>query len=351
MDETALVSELRADAPLPDRARLAPGRQRLLDATAAGGRARRLRSDWRTAVIGAVAATAAAAVTATLLVGGSDAGTETSLLSGGAPAGSAKEVLLNAAAMVEDDPVPTPDTGQWIYVREVYYDLVPEKRPARPVDGSDLNYHPLGDKRYLVPKANGLGRTEAEEWIPYAGPAAESGKDDRTYSAREIFRFLAGLPDDRQGVLDAVRAFYPAGPPGNPETPDEHAFRALGLLAVRQPVLHPQGLAKVYRALAEIPGIEASRVDDILGRETVAISRAEPGGPPGHIRAYLLNPSTGLPLGQRWTADADGTYLDGKYSGRTPPGDRPATTWRKGDVLTERLTVEGELVGKDHERP
>lgn len=351
MDETALVGELRADVPLPDRARLAPGRQRLLDATAAGGKVRRLRSDWRTAVVGAVAAITAAAVSATLLVGGSDAGIETSLLSGGAPAGSAKEVLLNAAAMVEDDPVPTPDSDQWIYVREVYYDLVPDERPARLVAQSDVNYHPLGAKKYLVPKANGLGRDWVEEWIPYADPVAERGKSDQTYSAREIFRFLADLPDDREGVLDKVRAFYPAGPPEYPETPDEHDFRALGLVAVQQPVLHPQGLAKVYRALAEIPGIQASRAVDFAGRESVAISRAESGSPLGHVRAYLLDPSTGLPVGQRWTAGGDGTHLDGKYGGGTPTADNSGVSWKKGDILVERLMLEGTLVDKDHERP
>ncbi|MFE4613532.1 CU044_5270 family protein [Streptomyces niveus] len=354
MDEMPLVRDLRADAPVPDRARLAPGRRRLLDAATSGGlmsRLRGLRSDWRTAAVGAVAAMTAAALSATLLVGGGDPATEASLLSGRAPAGSAAEVLRTAALMVGDDPVPTPRADQWIYVREGYYSMVREEKPAGLVAQPDVNYHPLGEKKYLVPQADGLPRAEAEEWIPYADPDAERGRTDQKYSAREIFRFLADLPDDPQAILDEVRAFYPANPPENPETPDEHAFRALGLLAVQQPVPHPQGLAKIYRTLATIPGIQVSRATDQFGRETVAISRAESGDPAGHVREYLLNPSTGLPVGQRWAVEGDGTYVEGGDGGRTPAGDRPATNWKKGDVLVERVRFEGALVDKDHERP
>ncbi|TFI30070.1 MULTISPECIES: CU044_5270 family protein [Streptomyces] len=354
MDETQFVRDLRAGAPLPDRTRLAPGRRRLLDEATSGGlmsRLRGLRSDWRTAAVGAVAAMTAAALSATLLVGGGDPAAEESLLSGRAPAGSAAEVLRTAALMVGDDPVPAPRADQWIYVRERYYDVVREEKPAGLVAQPDVNYHPLGEKKYLVPKPDGIPRDQAEEWIPYADQDAERSRTDQKYSAREIFRFLADLPDDPKAILDEVRAFYPANPPENPETPDEHAFRALGLLAVQQPVPHPQGLAKIYRTLATIPGIRASRVVDLTGREALAISRAESGGPPGHVRAYLLRPSTGLPVGQRWTADADGSYTEGEYGDGTPAADTPTTTWKKGDVLVERVRLEGALVDKDHERP
>ncbi|MEV8342207.1 CU044_5270 family protein [Streptomyces niveus] len=354
MDETTLVRDLRADAPVPDRARLAPGRRRLLDAATSGGlmsRLRGLRSDWRTAAVGAVAAMTAAALSATLLVGGGDPATEASLLNGRVPAGSAAEVLRTAALMVGDDPVPAPRADQWIYVREGYYSMVGEEKPAGLVAQPDVNYHPLGEKKYYVPKPDGPPRAEAEEWIPYADPDAERGRTDQKHSAREIFRFLADLPDDPKAILDEVRAFYPANPPQNPETPDEHAFRALGLLVVQQPVLHPQGLAKIYRTLATIPGIQVRRATDQFRREALAISRAESGGPPGHVREYLLHPSTGLPVGQRWTADADGSYAEGEYGDGTPAADRPTTTWKKGDVLVERVLFEGALVDKDHERP
>ncbi|MFD4771032.1 CU044_5270 family protein [Streptomyces niveus] len=354
MDETPLVRDLRADAPVPDRARLAPGRRRLLDAATSGGRMSRLRglrSDWRTAAVGAVAAITAAALSATLLVGGGDPATEAPPLSGRAPAGSAADVLRTAALMVGDDPVPAPRADQWIYVREGYYSMVREEKPDGLVAQSDVNYHPLGEKKYFVPKANGLPRAEAEEWIPYADPDAERGRTDQKYSVREIFRFLADLPDDPKAILDEVRAFYPANPPENPETPDEHAFRALVLLTVQQPVLHPKGLAKVYRTLATIPGVQVRSATDHLRRNVLAVSREESGGPPGHVREYLLDSSTGLPVGQRWTADADGSYAEGEYGGPTPAGDRPATTWKKGDVLVERVLLEGALVDKDHGRP
>ncbi|MFE9297130.1 hypothetical protein [Streptomyces niveus] len=72
----------------------------------------------------------AAALSATLLVGGGDPANEAPLLSGQAPAGSAAEVLRTAALMVEEAPVPAPRADQWIYVRERYYNVVREEKPA-----------------------------------------------------------------------------------------------------------------------------------------------------------------------------------------------------------------------------
>lgn len=83
---------------------------------------RGLRSDWRTAAAGAVVAITVAAVTTTLLVGGDGHDrAPVSLVGGAGKVGSARDVLLDAAAMVEDDPVPRPGAEQWIYTRESTY--------------------------------------------------------------------------------------------------------------------------------------------------------------------------------------------------------------------------------------
>ncbi|MFB8353811.1 CU044_5270 family protein [Streptomyces niveus] len=349
MDETTFVRELRADAPLPDRARLAPGRQRLLDAAASGGLVRGLRSDWRTAAVGAMAAITVAAVSVTLLVGGGDR-EEASLLSGMSEVGSAKSVLLDAAAMVEDDPVPTPGAEQWVYSRETIYNVTFDENSGVVVGGDrgTADRPPGSDGGVTL---TGPGPHEVEEWIPFGNPAAEKGKSDDDYSAREIFARLADLPDDSGKVLDKVLKFYPTSSDA-PETPEEHAFRALGLMATEQPIAHPRGLAKVYRAMAEIPGIEASRVTDTTGRETVAISRRDGAGAGSDIRMYLLDPATGLPVGQRWEASQDGpTAMFLPASGGKAVEVPAKTRWKKGDVVMEDLVLEAALVDKDRERP
>lgn len=350
MDETTFVRELRADAPLPDRARLAPGRQRLLDAAASGGRVRRLRSDWRTAAVGAVAAITVAAVSVTLLVGGGDR--DASLLSGRVPVGTAKEVLLDAAAMVEDDPVPRPGAKQWVYVRESTSHLKfgdnvgilirddPNGPPEVPASGDDT---------FL----NAQGQNEEEKWVLYDEPAAFRGKSLDDHSASRLFGFLADLPDDPAQVVDKAVELYP-DVPKSPTSPDERAFRALSLVAVEQPVVHPEGLAKVYRAMAEIPGIRASRVVDAEGRETIAIGMKEAGSSPSYIRMYLLDPGTGLPLGQQWTAIADAPQpkmvdTDGAEADGADPGSQGS--WKKGDVLMSELLLEKTLVNRNRERP
>lgn len=358
MDETTCVSELRADAPVPDRVRLAPGRQRLLDATAAGGRIRGLRSDWRTGAVGAVVAITVAAVAATLLVGGEGRDkAPTSLLSEAGEVGSAREVLLAAATMVEDDPVPHPGTKQWVYTREITYNASTGESSGITFELDPGEEPPLGSTPTGIPGMGkvaimaGPGPHETEGWVPFSDPAAEKGKNDDDYSPREIFAFLDALPDDQEKVLDKVRTFYPrsTGVPDSPvddvvttETPEEHEFRALGLLVAGQPV-HPEGLAKVYRAMAEIPGIKASRVRDVVGRETVAIARKGREG--ADTERYLLDPATGLPAGQESLA---GT---GSPMTKAQARENGQAFWKKGDLMMADLVLESALVSKDHERP
>ncbi|WP_405619333.1 CU044_5270 family protein [Streptomyces sp. NBC_01511] len=354
MDETTMLSELRPDAPRPDRARLAPGRQRLLDAAASGGRVRRLRSDWRMATVGAVAAIAVAAVTASLLVGGGgqDTASAPPPSGEGEVVGNPKDVLLDAAAMVEDDPVPSPGAKQWIYTRTSSYNVSMDGDSSIVVELPPGEEPPAGLSPTQVPGVGravtltGPGPHEIEEWTPFADPAMEKVKDDDDYSAREIFALLGDLPDDQDKVLDKLLTFYPA----DSETPEQHAFRVLGLVA-GQPIAHPKGLAKVYRAMAEIPGIRASWVTDSAGREALAIGLNDDVADAG-VSDYLMDPATGLPLGNRSTARQDASAMtshlndDGSSSAAVP-----GATWKKGDVTMEDLVLESALVDKDRQRP
>ncbi|MFF1835228.1 hypothetical protein ACFVXE_13620, partial [Streptomyces sp. NPDC058231] len=117
MDDMTQLREMRADAPVPDRAALAPGRQRLTDAVAGGRRGLRLRADWRVASIGAAAAITAAALLTTQIGGGpgsSHGATAASPLSLHSPA----EVLNRAADALEKQEAPAePRPDQWIYTR------------------------------------------------------------------------------------------------------------------------------------------------------------------------------------------------------------------------------------------
>ncbi|WP_406733502.1 hypothetical protein [Streptomyces sp. NBC_01794] len=65
MDEMRTLQDFRADAPTPDRARLAPGHRRLLDE--AGRPQRLLRGGWWLAAVGAAAAITVVATLATLM--------------------------------------------------------------------------------------------------------------------------------------------------------------------------------------------------------------------------------------------------------------------------------------------
>ncbi|MEV7404261.1 CU044_5270 family protein [Streptomyces sp. NPDC091267] len=239
-DELTLLRELRADAPAPDRAALAEGRQRL---TEAAGRRRRLRGDWRLAALATTAAVALTTVLGAQYIGG-DQGT----LPGAAPAtvselGSAAQVLRDAADEVADDPVPKPRAGQWVYTKDL------EIRAQEDGPGEERG-----------------GRRETEHWYRYADPAFENGRSGDDHSPRERFRFLADLPADPVQVRKRARAFYP----GDGESPARHDFRALRLLASSYPA-DPRGLAQVYRAMATVPGLRAVQTQDALNRPVIGI--------------------------------------------------------------------------------
>ncbi|MFD7866621.1 CU044_5270 family protein [Streptomyces sp. NPDC057682] len=241
-DEMTLVRELRADAPVPDRAALAAGRQRL---TEAAGRRRRVRADWRLAVVATVAAVALGGAVTAGVVGG---------VRGADPAAApvvteridAAAALRDAAARVADDPVPTPRDGQWVYTE------VLEVRAGEDGPGEEAG-----------------GPRRSESWHRYADPAFENGRSGDDHSPRERFRFLAGLPSAPAEVRKRARAFYP----GDGEPVARHDFRALSLLAASSPA-DPEGLAAVYRAMATVPGLEAVRTEDALHRPVIGIGFA-----------------------------------------------------------------------------
>jgi hypothetical protein len=324
VDEMKDVREFRAGAPKPERARLAEGRDRLSSA-AGRGRGRRLRADWRLAAVGAAAALTAVAVLASGLAGGGHSGAERTVPAATRTVpGSVKEVLERAASTVErTDPPPTPHAGQWIYEKKLSASpgIWPPSAAAQPEPEPEPQEH----------------------WARYADPRFENGKEGDDRSMRERLRFLDELPDDPAAVLKKVRAYYPSGK-GNPEPEGEHDMRALSVLFESQPI-PPQALAKLYRALAAVPGAEVTDhlVRDLAGRDALAVGHDEKGQKVR--REILIDPHTYQYLGDRWLVVKD--YKD-TFPGADDTPDRP---WKAGDLMFQNALLATGVVDHEGDRP
>ncbi|MEU4894311.1 CU044_5270 family protein [Streptomyces sp. NPDC044780] len=306
---------LRADAPRPDRARLAAGRARLHQAATGAARERRFRADWRLAAAGVAATLTVAALLAADVVGGGAGGTRVAdpaarpgytatarlgSAADGKDLGDAAKLLRQAADTVEQTPVPTPHDGQWIYTRYV---------DAGRIDGG--------------PKPR-----ESESWTAYGDPS---------YSARKEYRLLRSLPDDPERVKKKVRTLEEGRP--DTETSAQYDFRLLGGLSQAFPT-DPEGRAKVLRAMATLPGITATQVTDNLGRKAVAIGQGMVGRKGFTEFQLLYDPETFAPLGERGIAGYD-----------AEPDADDKDGWKAGDVLSTHALVDQALVDKDGQRP
>ncbi|WP_407564181.1 CU044_5270 family protein [Streptomyces sp. 184] len=335
MDEMSKLREWRQDAPAPDRARLAPGRRRLLDA--AGRKRRRLPvlGDWRV-VSGAVAVgVTAVALLATNLGGaplgggGSPAaggdGQATMALPGTPVEQSAPELLRQAAVSMAEEPVPEPREGSWVYVRDL-----------------DLEAGNAADEN----------RDPMEEWYQYADSEFENWHEGDDHSPRERFEYLADLPEDTDAVLQKARWFYPeSGERPTSENPgagrsDEALaswnFAALGQLAKSAPA-HPVGQSRVYAAMATIPGVSVvdTTVEDAAGRSALAFYlHADVPNDTGPFRdEFLIDPETYDYLGNRYVA------IEDTESSRYGPKAEA------GDVVISTAVIDTALVEEDGERP
>ncbi|MFG2624261.1 CU044_5270 family protein [Streptomyces sp. NPDC048473] len=324
MDEMTQLRELRADAPVPDRSALAPGRLRLTEAVASGRRVRRLKADWRIASVGAAAAITVAAVLGTQLVGAaapdrSGPASTTGTLRLSSPA----EVLNRAADALEKQPAaPEPRDDQWIYTKTVM----------------------------AQPEGSNAGRFEydPDSWVPYDNSAAaKNGKDDDYRTSRQVYRAANELPDDPARLLAKVRSFYPTGHTAEnpPEGQAQHSFRAMGLMVEAYPIA-PAALARIYRALATVPGVHVTDhlVKDAAGREAIAITRKEDGR--HEQREILLDPQDFGYAGMRFVVTEDYEY--------TPSVGKvkfPSEKFEAGQITMSEARVETVVVDTKGEKP
>ena len=233
-----------------------------------------------------------------------------------------KEVLERAASTLERaDPPPTPHAGQWVYEKKLSATpgMWPKSKAAQP-----------------EPEPH-------ERWVRYADPRFENGKEGDDRSMRERLRFLDELPDDPDAVLKKVRAYYPSGK-GNPEPEAEHDMRALSVLFASQPI-PPQALAKLYRALAAVPGAEVTDhlVRDLAGRDALAVGHDEKGQKVR--REILIDPHTYQYLGDRWIVVKD--YKD-SFPGASDTPERP---WKAGDLMFQNALLATGVVDHKGDRP
>lgn len=335
MDEMTRLRELRADAPVPDRAGLAPGRERLTDAIAGKDRRRafalRLRADWRIASLGAVVAvTAAALVLTQVICASAPAPSAPATVAGDLDLSSPAAALNRAADYLERQEVPPePRSDQWIYTREV--------------DGASGNAEAVEQLR-----KEGIELPvdySPDQWIPYDDKAAGNDESDTDYrTARESYRIAAALPEDPEALLAELREVFPtgSGPDGAPEAKDEHSFRALSVLLESYPI-PPDALARIYRAMATVGGVKVTDhlIRDASGREVIAVTRKYDGS--DSRREILIDPVDYSYAGERDVVTRTHEFSQGDVG--------PKTVYKRGEILSDIARTHAAVVDRKGQKP
>lgn len=329
MDEMTQIRELRVGAPTPDRARLAPGRQRVADAAEKGSRRRALRADWRLTALGAAAAVVVAVLVGVQLTGGGWGGgpRPSQVVVQAPPLNDAKALLHRIADAAAQRPDPEPKVGQWVYTKT--YDGTFDERDAPSPELAEELGIDVGP--------------EQESWYLYADPEFENWKEGDDHSHRERYEFLADLPADPEKAFAKLRKFYPSGD-GNEESENAHNARAARVMAGLYPA-PPDGIARLYRAMATLEGISVvdHLVEDATGRKAVALY-VEPDEGAWSRNELLFDPQTLEYVGHRSVAIADDPFDAG---GEMPESERI----RKGDVFISQVVLRTALVEREGQQP
>jgi hypothetical protein len=297
-----LVAGLRAGVPEPPSGRLAVGRARLTAAIRArtspvAARSRRRRLN-RLAVAICASVAAAATIGATIAAAGGMSSARKphpAVL----PALLAAKLLRTAASVAARDRAAEPRPGQWFY-----RDIVGYQYGQQPAFGTDAEWATF-DGRYSAYYVGGQLIVHQRPAPPPArGSALHQFANDVT--PLTAYRALASLPSNPKALLAAVAAQVPvigaeniaSGSPLNqyaPTSASQLDFDYLTLLMWNatdgEP---PTAQARVYRALAEMPGVSVQQgITDAAGRPAIGVS--DDGG----IEQLLINPRTFAVIGMR----------------------------------------------------
>jgi hypothetical protein len=295
MNDLDLVREMRADVQSPTRARLAPGRARLL---ASISRPSRPRYPRRAILPVGVAAAAAVAI---VIASGAVSGPATRSTAAKAPAirlTLTAQLLSTAAAAVAKQPAVRPGPDQWFYTKLVEYDYGQPMRSGgnwETFDGRQTAYFVNG--QLIVHKTLGV--------FGGGGPTA-LGEYNANATSLTAYNALASLPSNPKALL-AVIAQQVAEPGPNaaegsivglyaPTSRSQLEFGYLAQLlwnsaAAAEP---PSAEAAVFRAMAAIPGVSSQQgITDIVGQPAIGLSDN------GGKTQLLLDPQTYQVIGMR----------------------------------------------------
>ncbi|MFD6478023.1 CU044_5270 family protein [Streptomyces anulatus] len=338
MDELTRLRELRADAPAPDRAALAPGRALLTDAIAGRNRrTRRLRADWRIASLGAVVAITAAALFITQIV---DATAprhgHLAARTHGPDLSSPAAALGQAADFLERQktpPEPRPD--QWVYKREVGGTVTTRRSLySRPGPPPPTN---------MVRSAQD---TPQDTWTKYDDKALEKAPNiSHPYTPSQLHRIAGALPKAPQDLLAELRRLNPTNEEifAGADSKDDRSFRTALALLEESYAVPPNALARVYQALATVEGVKVidHLVRDASGREVIAVTRDMV---PSKSRLEIfINPKDYSYAGYREVTTETHKIHHG--------GVHPSQTQYRGDVLNDLARIDTAIVDADREMP
>ncbi|MFI0722422.1 CU044_5270 family protein [Streptomyces sp. NPDC021224] len=320
MDEMTALRELRTDAPVPDAARLAAGRWKLMSAALSPDTAPAPR--WRRAghaVAGtlprrtALAALTAAAVTAGVLVAGGGARSP-GQAQAQAQTETVAQVLEAAATQARSEPSVRPDADQWVYAKSL----------ACPDDDGCTT----GESWV---RGDGSRQYRRSDRLPLVGVPTEDSGSLSTYKPgalpQKTYDLLATLPTNPRALLDrinhdpyfweptAISGYRPNGL----QTPAVQFARIETLLTV--PEMPAATKAALFRALPLIPGLHVSSrpVKDAAGRTAIAVQYHFAAGAylgfgvklPAQTDVLYFDPHTHAYLGQKRTTARTQPFMVG----------------------------------------
>ncbi|MFF1439700.1 hypothetical protein [Streptomyces sp. NPDC058295] len=325
MDEMTAVRQLRADAPVPDHARLTPARQRLLDEI---GAPRRGYGGWQLRALAVVAAVVAAALLSTLTLRGD----HTTPAKPAAPIGAHQWVYLESRY---DTWSCRTNLGPQGYGEAGAFYMNPgaepcTREPARSTDDEAWTRYDGG--KQAVGDASGTGAVH--KW---------GGPNSNYLSPQATDALVADLPEDPDAALRLIlersvpdRATYKVRLTQAQRDFDEVVEVLSGATDV------PSDKARtIHRVITGLAGAtEPVDTTDGAGRKVLAI------GVDGNFRDYawernsmqvLLDPETFAYRGVRWVAGMD-YYAGGKASGGpfVPKGTVVATSTRLATVVVDK---------------
>ena len=310
--ELTMVSELRAEVPEPDNARLATSRALLISKAAKPERTRAIRIARPAFLIPTLAVTAAAAVAFTYALSPGDANPPAKQIAQGrsttpasvTQAQLAARVLNTASDVVSRAPVsaePTP--GQWIYTKTVGYGYPGLVEPSGittdeewvTFDGTKSAYYANGNSGQLI--------IHTRTWTASTAGLSALAAFNAIVSPKTAYDALASLPQNPRALLARVAEAAGnsvGGSPiggGAPATKGQIEFAYLSSLlwnaagGVGGPATAE---AAAYRAMATIPGVSVQQgITDEAGDPAIGVS--DDGG----YSQILLDPVSYQVIGER----------------------------------------------------